>query len=664
MPVVSRPQLVAYALAALVVVVLGVRFMQGQARGSAAPEAAASGPASGRVRVGFRVRIGSVRLEPRPATSALVHVAGAVRSPGVYRLRDGERVQDAVRRAGGPRAGADLNAINLAAKVADGQQVVVPRRGAAGAAPVGGARSGRGWRPRRPTSAAGQPQYRDGRAARHPRRRRPGHGEQDPRIPPATRRLPFDRRSRRDPRHRPEAPRRAEGQGPAVTAARSDSPADASAGAGAGPARSAPRARASTAPRPPADVGRRSGGRVRVDAVRELRARPWHTGTAALVAGLLLGPRGTAGGGARRARGAGARLARARCGWRWPAPSSPAHWSRRRAWRPSTRPVWRRASGTPCASASCSSTRRGRDRSACGWPRCDSTASACCCAPAVACAGPPSAWARCSRYAAASSRCRRRTPGSAHAACTPSCEPTRSPTREPGAEGSRGWSTACGRGRRRSCAAGVPPPEAALLRGMALGDDAALPDRTRDEFRASGLSHLVAASGQNVMLLAALVLGVAAVLGLALRARLALVLGAIALYVPLAGGGPSIQRAGVMGAAAVVAVLAGRPAARWHALLLATAVDAGPQPAGARGRRLAAELRGGGRDPAAGRARPRRPGPARAAARPRRGDGPHGRGDAGDRAAHRGALRPGLAGLAARPTCWPRPPWHRPCGWR
>jgi competence protein ComEC len=119
---------------------------------------------------------------------------------------------------------------------------------------------------------------------------------------------------------------------------------------------------------------------------------------------------------------------------------------------------------------------------------------------------------------------------------------------------------------------GVPSPEAALLRGMALGDDAALPDRTRDEFRASGLSHLVAASGQNVMLLAALVLAVAAILGLALRTRLALVLAAIALYVPLAGGGPSIQRAGVMGAAAVVAVLAGRPAARWHALLLATAV--------------------------------------------------------------------------------------------
>ena len=130
MPAVSRSQLVAYALAALVVAVLGVRYMQGQARGSGAPVASTPAPASGS-------ESGTVRLEPRPATVALVHVAGAVRTPGVYRLRDGERVQDAVRRAGGPRAGADLNAINLAAKVADGQQVVVPRRGAAGASAVG-----------------------------------------------------------------------------------------------------------------------------------------------------------------------------------------------------------------------------------------------------------------------------------------------------------------------------------------------------------------------------------------------------------------------------------------------------------------------------------------------------------------------------------------------
>jgi competence protein ComEC len=119
---------------------------------------------------------------------------------------------------------------------------------------------------------------------------------------------------------------------------------------------------------------------------------------------------------------------------------------------------------------------------------------------------------------------------------------------------------------------GVPWQQAALLRGMALGDDAGLPDRVRDEFRASGLSHLVAASGQNVMLMAALVLAVCAVAGLGLHARLALVLAMIAIYVPLAGAGASIQRAGVMGAAAVVAVLASRSAARWHALLLAAAV--------------------------------------------------------------------------------------------
>jgi competence protein ComEC len=119
---------------------------------------------------------------------------------------------------------------------------------------------------------------------------------------------------------------------------------------------------------------------------------------------------------------------------------------------------------------------------------------------------------------------------------------------------------------------GVPPPVAALLRGMALGDDAALSDDVRDEFRASGLSHLVAASGQNVMLLAALVVALAAALGLGLRARLGLVLAAIAFYVPLAGAGPSIARAGVMAAAGVVAILLGRPAARWHALLLSAAV--------------------------------------------------------------------------------------------
>jgi len=63
---------------------------------------------------------------PDPAV-VLVHVAGWVRDPGVYELRDGDRVIDAVQAAGGPRRGADLDALNLAAPLVDGNQVLVPR---------------------------------------------------------------------------------------------------------------------------------------------------------------------------------------------------------------------------------------------------------------------------------------------------------------------------------------------------------------------------------------------------------------------------------------------------------------------------------------------------------------------------------------------------------
>lgn len=128
------------------------------------------------------------------------------------------------------------------------------------------------------------------------------------------------------------------------------------------------------------------------------------------------------------------------------------------------------------------------------------------------------------------------------------------------------------RGRaERALAQGLRPRQAALLRGMVLGQDEALDDPTKDAFRASGLAHLLAASGQNVALLLALALPLLAFAGLGLRGRLLGALALIALYVPLAGAGPSIQRAGVMGAATTVAGLAGRPASRWYALLLAAA---------------------------------------------------------------------------------------------
>ena len=67
-----------------------------------------------------------------PASSSdgfYVHIAGAVNRPGLYRLPPGSRVDDAIRAAGGATADADLNALNLATKVKDGDKVLVPKRG-------------------------------------------------------------------------------------------------------------------------------------------------------------------------------------------------------------------------------------------------------------------------------------------------------------------------------------------------------------------------------------------------------------------------------------------------------------------------------------------------------------------------------------------------------
>ena len=107
---------------------------------------------------------------------------------------------------------------------------------------------------------------------------------------------------------------------------------------------------------------------------------------------------------------------------------------------------------------------------------------------------------------------------------------------------------------------------------MVLGQDEAIAAAVKSDFQRSGLAHLLAVSGQNVLLLCTLVLALGALAGLPLRARLAAAIVLVAIYVPLAGAGPSIQRAGVMGIAGLVAALAGRPASRWYALGLAAAV--------------------------------------------------------------------------------------------
>jgi competence protein ComEA len=127
-------QLAATVLVALVVVALGVRWIQGQARPASGggarggSERAAAGGVQGDGVQRGGVQGGGVQVERARGSPAVVHVAGAVRRPGVYRLPADARVGDAVRRAGGAGPRGDPNAVNLAARVADGQQVVVPRR--------------------------------------------------------------------------------------------------------------------------------------------------------------------------------------------------------------------------------------------------------------------------------------------------------------------------------------------------------------------------------------------------------------------------------------------------------------------------------------------------------------------------------------------------------
>jgi competence protein ComEA len=86
---------------------------------------------------------------PGPGTSAagpsarvVVDVVGAVRRPGLYRLGDGSRIADAIARAGGATRKAQLAQVNLAAPLADGEQVVVPAHGSAAAATPAAAGSG------------------------------------------------------------------------------------------------------------------------------------------------------------------------------------------------------------------------------------------------------------------------------------------------------------------------------------------------------------------------------------------------------------------------------------------------------------------------------------------------------------------------------------------
>ena len=116
-PALSRRQLFGVAAAIAVLLILVVRHHGG---GSAPAHIVAP------------VRVAA----PKPAAAKLlvIDVAGAVRRPGLYRLRSGSRIDDAIAAAGGPTPEAQLDTVNLAAPIADGEQILVPGRGAAGAA--------------------------------------------------------------------------------------------------------------------------------------------------------------------------------------------------------------------------------------------------------------------------------------------------------------------------------------------------------------------------------------------------------------------------------------------------------------------------------------------------------------------------------------------------
>lgn len=126
-PDLSRSQLVAYGAVVVALLLVGARAIRAEGDPGAAPFT--SLPAAG----------DEISLKGSGGADIVVDVAGAVRRPGVYRLPAGARVVDAIDRAGGAAGGALLGGINRAARLSDGQQVIVPERGPGGSVATTGA---------------------------------------------------------------------------------------------------------------------------------------------------------------------------------------------------------------------------------------------------------------------------------------------------------------------------------------------------------------------------------------------------------------------------------------------------------------------------------------------------------------------------------------------
>ena len=127
------------------------------------------------------------------------------------------------------------------------------------------------------------------------------------------------------------------------------------------------------------------------------------------------------------------------------------------------------------------------------------------------------------------------------------------------------------RGAHAALRAGGDDESSRIAAGVALGGTAALDDRTVEEFRASGLAHLLAVSGGNVVLLVAAILALGWVAGVPRSLAHGCAIPAVVGYAAIVGGGPSVVRAAATGVLASLAWLAGSARDPWHLLALAAA---------------------------------------------------------------------------------------------
>ncbi len=128
----SRSQLLVYGAVAVTLLLVGARWI----RSAEEPGSLAGGVSVSPASDSSTSAEGAFSVDPQGGGDVVVHVAGAVKEPDVYRLPAGSRVSDAVERAGGATARAEVEGLNLAAPLTDGQQIVMPSRaaGPAGAA--------------------------------------------------------------------------------------------------------------------------------------------------------------------------------------------------------------------------------------------------------------------------------------------------------------------------------------------------------------------------------------------------------------------------------------------------------------------------------------------------------------------------------------------------